>query len=231
MVLAGGLATRLKPITNTIPKSLVNINGQPFIDWQLKLLRKKGFHRVILCLGKYSDQIIKFVGDGSKYNLEILYSEDGEILLGTGGALRNALKLINEDFFLTYGDSYLDINYSSVEEEFFKTSRAALMTVYKNTNKWEPSNAQVENDVVRTYSKRNYTKEMLFIDYGLSVIKTKSFEEYQRDGAWDLSEYFEYLSNSNNLQAYEVMEKFQEIGSINGINDLSEFLKGKDGFY
>ena len=109
-ILAGGLATRLHPLTEETPKALIEIYGRPFIEWQLKLLSREGIKKVVLCVAHKSEMIQAFVGDGRKYGVEIDYSFDGEVRLGTGGAIRKALPLLGDTFMVLYGDSYLQIN-------------------------------------------------------------------------------------------------------------------------
>src|SRR5687767_15508520 len=115
-LLAGGLATRLRPITATTPKALVEVAGRPFIEHQLALLRRNGIRRVVLCLGYLGEQIQALLGDGAAHGVELDYSFDGEQLLGTGGALRRAAPLLGQVFWVLYGDSYLDIDYCAVLE-------------------------------------------------------------------------------------------------------------------
>src|SRR5580658_1229208 len=95
-ILAGGLATRLRPLTETIPKSLVEINGEPFLWHQLRLLRESGIERVVLCVSYLGEQVRDSVGDGREFGLHIEYSFDGPVLLGTAGALRRALRLLGD---------------------------------------------------------------------------------------------------------------------------------------
>src|SRR5258708_1931944 len=106
-ILAGGLATRLRPITETIPKALVEIAGEPFLAHQLHLLRANGYERVVMCVGYLGEMVRDFAGDGSQFGMQVEYSFDGEALLGTAGALRKALPLLADDFSVIYGDSYL----------------------------------------------------------------------------------------------------------------------------
>ncbi len=124
-LLAGGLATRLRPITATIPKAMVEVAGRPFIDHQLALLRRNGIRRVVLCLGYLGEQIEQYLGDGGALGMELRYAHDGDRLLGTGGALRRALPLLGPVFWVLYGDSYMDIDYRAVLAHFRVSGRAA----------------------------------------------------------------------------------------------------------
>ena len=139
-ILAGGLATRLHPITETIPKALVDVAGTPFILRQLDYLRRQGVSRVVLCVGFLGEQIEAVVGDGAAMGLSVSYSQDWPKLLGTGGALKQALPLLDSRFLVLYGDSYLPIDFAAVEREFLVSGKPALMTVQRNEDRWDKSN-------------------------------------------------------------------------------------------
>jgi NDP-sugar pyrophosphorylase family protein len=227
-ILAGGLATRLRPLTETIPKSLIEINGAPFVDWQLKLLAKSGVSKVIFCVGYKSEMIQKFVGDGERYGIDIEYSEDGFAQLGTGGAIRNALNFLGQEFMVLYGDSYLPINYKRVEIAFFKCEKPALMTIYKNSGAFDTSNVIFQKGQLQTYRKGQSSPQMTHIDYGLSLFKRSVFESYPEGEKLDLSDISTELSFKNQLAGYEVDERFYEIGSHQGIEDFEKYIRRQD---
>jgi MurNAc alpha-1-phosphate uridylyltransferase len=153
-ILAGGLATRLRPITETIPKALVAIEGTPFILRQLEHLRQDGVRRVVLCIGLPGEQIEAVVGDGSDNGLSVSYSRDWPKLLGTGGALRKALPLLDSRFLVLYGDSYLPIDFAAVEGEFLGSGKPALMTVLRNADRWDKSNVLIRDHMIVEYNKK-----------------------------------------------------------------------------
>ena len=155
-ILAGGLATRLRPLAGQMPKSLIQVAGQPFIVQQLNLLRRNGLTNVVLCLGYLGEQIQKEVGDGQPLGLHVRYVFDGPKLLGTGGALRNALPMLGDAFFVLYGDSYLECNYLAVEKAFHKSGLEGLMAVFKNMDKWDKSNIVFENGSIVRYDKKHH---------------------------------------------------------------------------
>jgi NDP-sugar pyrophosphorylase family protein len=134
-ILAGGLATRLRPITEKIPKSLVTVAGRPFLSHQIELLRGQGLRHLVLCIGHLGEMIQRDFGDGSKLGVKIDYSFDGPVLLGTGGALKKALPFLGPEFFVLYGDSYLPIDFNAVAASFKQSQKQALMTVYENQGK------------------------------------------------------------------------------------------------
>jgi len=231
IVLAGGLATRLRPVTQTLPKSLIPVNEKPFVLHQLNLFEKSGFTKVHFCLG-YLGHMVEEVILKSKFanTLEISFSYDGDKLLGTGGAIRNVLEQLPPTFFITYGDSYLDVEYSEVESFFLKNiknEKTALMTVFNNKGKWDTSNVIFENKQIILYSKTTKSPKMQYIDYGLGILTKGNFDDYDEGDIFDIATIYEQLSIDNNLLGLEVGQRFYEIGSFTGIEDISDYLKNK----
>ncbi|MDR3254848.1 MAG: NTP transferase domain-containing protein [Synergistaceae bacterium] len=232
-LLAGGSAQRIRPLSEKIPKALIEINGRPFIDYQLELLGSQGIEKVVLCLGYLGEIIQEYLGDGKRYGLQLQYSYDGDKPLGTGGAIKKALPLLDERFFLLYGDSYLPIDFKSVEMAFIHSEKRCLMTVYRNKGLWDTSNvayvAGKSQDTfgdVACYNKNMPTSDMNYIDYGLSCLLSSEISNEKND-FFDLSDFFTRLSSGGQLAGYEVTERFYEIGSFSGIDDFSCFIKGK----
>ena len=193
-ILSGGLATRLHPITKTLPKALIRVSGQPFIFHQLKFLRKQGIRKVVICIGHFGEMIKSCVGDGTKFDLKILYSSEGEKLLGTGGAIKKALPKLGENFFVLYGDTFLPINFNLVEKAYLSSDKLCMMTVLKNDGKWDQSNVLFKKNKLIEYNKRKPIVEMKYIDYGLSVLSASVFNNYSNKSIFDLSDLYESLS-------------------------------------
>lgn len=226
LILAGGLATRLMPYTEKIPKSLVCVAGRPFIYHQLDLLLAQGIKRVILSVGHYGEMIEEKVGAKYKGQLEILYSYDGKELLGTGGAVQNSLEKIKGDiFFVTYGDSFLLEPLKNISSVFNTKSFDSILAVYKNQNRWDRSNCMYANGRVNLYCKKNPTIEMGYIDYGLSIFKKSIFKNYKSKLKYDLGDVMADLSLSGRLAGYEAKSRFYEMGSRHGLLELDAYLK------
>ena len=223
-ILAGGLAKRLKKNTLNKPKALIDIAGKPFISRQLSYLSNQNIKNIVICTAHLGNQIKNYVGDGSKYNLKVSYSDDGDKLLGTGGSLKKASRILGENFFILYGDSFLPINFSLVEKSYFRQKKPALMTVFKNNDHGDKSNVYFKNKCV-LYNKKNPQKNMNYIDYGLNVVKGSIFYNFPTNKMFDLSDVFEDLSNKSLLAGLEIYDRFYEIGSINGLNDTIDFFK------
>jgi NDP-sugar pyrophosphorylase family protein len=226
-ILAGGLATRLRPITEKIPKSLIEVAGEPFICHQLEYLRRQGISSVVLCVGYLGEMIQEVVGDGSRWDMHVSYSPDGPALLGTGGALRQALQLLGEHFFILYGDSYLPIDFSDVEKTYAASGKKGLMTVLKNQNRWDKSNVEFDAGQIIEYNKIVIRPQMHYIDYGLGLLQGSALQAYSTGQSFDLSKVYNDLSLAGELAGYEVFERFYEIGSRQGIADTQAYLLEK----
>jgi NDP-sugar pyrophosphorylase family protein len=226
-ILAGGLATRLRPITETIPKALVDVAGVPFVIRQLEFLRGQGMASIVLCIGYLGEKVEAVVGDGSAYGVDVKYSWDGPKLLGTGGALKQALPLLGDKFFVFYGDSYLPIDFRAVERDFLKSNKPALMTVLKNADQWDKSNVLFHDNTIVEYNKRAPKPEMTHIDYGLGVLSADVLRTAPANSPFDLADIYHDLSLRGDLAGHEVFERFYEIGSHKGLEEATEFfLKG-----
>jgi len=225
IILAGGLATRLHPVTLKIPKSLILIDGMPFIHYQILLLKEKGVDNIILCVGHFGYMIEEFIGDGSQYNMHIQYSYDGDVLLGTGGAVKKASKLVEDAFMIQYGDSYLDINYEDIVKAYYQAGLPVLMTAYHNKNEFDTSNMLVKNGKIVQYSKLAKTAEFEHIDYGL-IIMRKDVISASPD-VFDLGELLSTCVDKGMVSAYEVNTRFYEIGSPSGIVETAEYITMK----
>lgn len=222
-ILCGGLATRLRPVTATIPKSLIPINEEPFLAHQLRLLDAAGFEKVVLCVGFLGERIREFAGDRFG-RLEISYSFDGPKLLGTAGAISRAFPYLEQSFFVLYGDSYLPCDYRKVESDFKQSGKSGLMTVYRNDGKYDSSNVEFENGQILRYDKTNKTSGMRYIDYGLGVFDKSAFAGLPGDEPSDLAGVYRRLLEGNDLAGSEVADRFYEIGSLEGIRDLEHYL-------
>lgn len=226
-ILAGGLATRLRPITEKIPKSLVPVAGKPFLAHQLELLHARGIRRTVLCIGHLGEMIQHDFGDGAAFGVKLDYSFDGEKLIGTGGAVKRALPLLGKEFFVLYGDSYLPIEYVPVAEFFRRSGKLGLMTVYRNEGRYDTSNVVFANGEIEIYDKKVRSPEMRHIDYGLSLFKASVFESCSPDQTFDLTEVMTKLVREKQLAGYEVRERFYEMGSPAGLAELETLLQSK----
>ncbi len=223
-ILAGGYAKRLHPVTKTIPKAMLQVAGKPFIIHQFGLLRKNDISKVVICSGYLREQIEAFLGDGKKFDLSVEYSSDGEKPLGTGGAIKKALPLLGDNFFVMYGDSYLDINFKLVNDYFVRHNKKGLMTILKNKNQWDKSNVVLKDGKIASYGSDENTKDIEYIDYGLSMLRKSAFNEIGEKEGFDLFELYGNLIEEDQMLSYEVKKRFYEIGSSRGLRETEEYL-------
>jgi NDP-sugar pyrophosphorylase family protein len=228
-ILAGGLASRMRPLTEKIPKVLLTVGDKPFLEHQLAMLREQGIRRIVLCVGYLGELIQEQFGDGSSYGVELLYSFDGPVLLGTGGAIRQALSLLGEVFFVMYGDSYLTVDLLQVARALSESRKSAVMTVFDNRNRWDVSNVWFADGQIKSYDKQSRIPEMRHIDYGLSAFHSSVFSTYPSGVPLDLASVLKDLVAKGDLAGYEASQRFYEIGSPSGLQELDQFLRRQGG--
>jgi NDP-sugar pyrophosphorylase family protein len=226
-ILAGGLATRLRPVSETIPKVLINVAGEPFLAHQLRLLRGAGLRKVVLCIGYRGEMIEEKFGDGAGVGMKLNYSSDGAQLLGTGGAVKKALPLLGDRFFVLYGDSYLPIDYSGPARAFLTSQQLGLMTVFRNEGRWDTSNVSFANGVIKRYDKKQPPSDAEYIDYGLGLFRPEALYPYPEAKAFDLADVYRHLIAKDSLAGYEIRERFYEIGSPEGLAELDGLLRDR----
>ena len=231
VILAGGMATRLRPITEKIPKALVEVGGEPFIAHQLRLLYFHGVRRVVISAWYRGNMIRDYIKDGSEFDMQVSYVFDGDKPLGTGGAIRRALYLLKEPFFVLYGDAYLPCNYAEIQSGFESSAQPALMTVYRNEGKWDTSNVEMMGETIIKYDKNERSLAMQFIDYGLGIFHPDVFQDLKEGEYADLADVYRDLARNKRLAAYVVQQRFYEIGSHEGLRELDEVLKKNPKYF
>ena len=230
-VLCGGLATRLAPLGQALPKSLMEVAGKPFILHQLELFRKNGLGQIVLCAGFLGQKIQNYLGDGKKFGLEVKYSFDGEKLLGTGGAIKKALPLLGEVFWVMYGDSYLDVDFQKIYQYFLKhcQNKLGLMVVFKNEGRWDKSNLLFEKGRIVKYNKKKPAPEMKHIDYGLAILRKEAFGGAVEE-VFDLADLYQNLVARCQMLGFEVFRRFYEIGSFTGLRETRKYFERNRAF-
>lgn len=226
VILAGGLATRMRPHTIDTPKALIEVLGRPFLAWQLQRVAGCGYSHVVLCIGHLGDRIRDFVGNGEHFDLEVSYSDDGPRLLRTAGALREALPLLEPTFLVTYGDSYLPCDYAAPMRDLAAHPEAlGTMSVFKNAGRWDESNCAVNGELVSKYEKGSGDRALDYIDYGAIALRREVIAKLPLGEPYALDALQSELAAQNRLRALVVPERFYEIGSAAGLRDLEQFLK------
>ena len=226
-ILAGGLATRLRPITERIPKSLVEVAGRPFAEHQIELLARNGISDIVFLVGHLGELVETALGDGSRWQVRLRYVFDGPRQLGTGGALRAALPVLGESFFVLYGDSYLDCDYGAIARAFAVSGRSALMTVCQNDDQWDRSNVLLRDGRIAVYDKQGTTPGMRHIDYGLGAFRSAVFRARPAGESFDLATVYQELLARGDLAGYDVGVRFYEIGSPAGLEETRAYLSAR----
>jgi MurNAc alpha-1-phosphate uridylyltransferase len=242
VVLAGGLATRMRPATLTIPKSLLEVAGRPFVDWQLERLAACGVRDVVLCVAHLGERIRAHVGDGARLGVRAVYSEEGPTLLGTAGALRAALGHLEPTFLVTYGDSYLPFDYSEPLRILDAHDDCdAVMSVFRNAGAWDASNVATDGEWVLRYEKgtgartpgtgtgANETVDpsLDHIDYGATALRRGVVELLPPGQPCGLDVVLRGVAERKRLRACVARERFFEIGSPEGLADLDRHLRSR----
>ena len=222
-IVAGGLATRLMPLTEQIPKSMIRIHDKPFLEYQFELLKRQGITDIVLCVGYLGEQIEEYFGDGSRFGVHLKYSYEREQLLGTAGALKNAGELLAPEFIVVNGDTYFLIDFADIVSYFKQSDKLGLMIVHKNFDRYDTSNTVIEGNMVMQYSKKEKTGEMVYVDYGASLFREGVLELVPENHTYSLEELNKELIKKQELLAYEVTERFYEIGSPQGLADFKKY--------
>lgn len=225
VILAGGLATRLRPVTETIPKAMVPVAGRPFLEYQIDFLKKNGVTDLVLCVGYLSEKIEQYFGNGDEFGVTIQYVHDGDRLLGTAGALKRAESLLQGNFFVMYGDSYVFLNFKDVYSTFINSNIPAIMVIFKNDNNYDMSNVAVEKGKVIRYDKKNVIGDLVYIDYGVFVFSKSILDLIPRDQEYQLETVIHYLIQKKDLGVYEATKRFYEIGSHKGLEDFTRYIR------
>ncbi len=219
-ILAGGLGTRLRPITQTVPKSLVPVAGKPFQEHQIALLRDAGITDIVLLVAHMGEMIVDYFGDGSAFGVKITYSNEGPNLLDTAGAIRHAAPLLQDRFFVTFGDSYLLLPYGRIWRDYVDAARKALMVVYRNDNRFDSSDIFVADGLVKAYRKSPPLPDAFYINHGLMIMRRQDIMDIREGERMSLQQFLQPLIAENQLAAWETTQRFYEIGSLAGLKEL-----------
>jgi len=213
VVLAGGMGTRVTNFANGLPKAMIPVAGQPFIDLKLAGLAEQGVERVFLLIGHGADQVEEHVGTGNRYGLTVTCVRDGPQLLGTGGSIAAVLDLLPRVFWVTYGDTLLRVPMTEVEASFEEREGLAVMCVLANRDRWETSNVSIVAGSVVAYDKRARPGTHTHIDYGMLLFGDTAFGQHSNNEAFDLAEVIDRLVKKGALKAFEVKDRFYDIGT------------------
>lgn len=231
VILAGGLGTRLRPLTYTIPKPMVLIKKKPYLEYQIKYLKKGGITDILILVSYLGEQIIKYFGDGSKYGVNIKYSKE-EKPLGTGGALKLAEKYLKEEFLIIYGDSFLPINYNNLIHFYRKHNKSSLLVAYKNdlNNISVPNNLMIGDDfLVKKYEKDSRNTHLEYVESGVLITKKKLISLIPANKPYSLEKtIFPKLIKKGDLIAYITQKRFYDIGTPDRLEAITNYFLAHD---
>ena len=226
-ILAGGLGTRLRPLTEKVPKAMVPVDGRPFLEYEVALLKEHGVDDLVLCLGYLGEQVEEHFGGGSKFGVKIRYSYDGEELLGPIGGLKRAEPFLGEEFFVTYGDAYLRMDYAGMMTALRLSGRLAAMAVYRNEGRFGRSDVVAKDGMVAAYDKKKALPGMNWVNFGVSAMKKEALAGVEEGRFCDEEAFYGSLLNRRELMAYETSERFYEIGSPEGLAEFRDFRRAQ----
>ena len=220
VILAGGIGSRLRPITDSIPKPMVRVGGKPFLEHLLKYGASQGVDEFVLCIGHLAEKIMTYFGDGSNRGLSIVYSEETEPL-GTAGALKNALQLLEDRFLVLYGDTWLPVSYMDIINELEASDADAVMTVAPSDR--ASPNARFEGTLIVAYDKLGRLPKLNAVDAGILALRRKILETPTRETSLELDIYPRLISNRR-LLAHQTFSSFVDIGTLEGLARAEEVL-------
>ncbi len=228
VILAGGLGTRLRPITEKMPKPMAPVMGEPFLHWQLKDLKRQGYQRVLLLTAYLGEQIEQHFGDGSKYGMQITYSREPSPL-GTGGALRHALSKLENEFFLLNGDSFLMAPLDQMALTFHKSTCSAMISTYSHQPTHPPMpvipNLECQGGRVIRYEKdAGPEKGFHQIDSGVYLLK-RSILGSRPEGIFALADLWPPLIAEGSLAAFGVDDRFYDIGTMDRLAEFESAIR------
>ena len=223
IILCGGLATRLGDLAKTIPKSMIHIEGKPFLEHQIENLKNHSIKDIVLCVGHLSEKIEDHFGNGSKFGVNIQYSYDGDKTLGPIGAVKNAESLLEDEFFIMYGDSYLTVDFQKAFSFFTQNNKLGLMVVYKNNDKYDKSNIIIKDNMVVGYGE----KDAVYIDYGTSILRKKALNIVPKNTFFTTGELFSKLIEQQELLSFEAEERFYHIGNPDALEEFRTYTKSR----
>jgi NDP-sugar pyrophosphorylase family protein len=226
VILAGGLATRMRPTTLTVAKAMLDVAGRPFVDWQLEKVKRAGYDDVVMCVAFLGEQIRDHVGDGARYGLRVRYSDEGPTLLGTAGALRVALPLLAPVFLVTYGDSYLPFDYAEPLRVLMAHDDCdGVMSVFPNRGLWDASNVRTDGAHVLAYEKGTKDPAFDHIDYGALALRRSLIAPLPEGEKLGLEQIQTRVAAAGRMRAVVAPERFYEVGSPEGLAALDAKLR------
>ncbi len=226
VILAGGLGTRLRPITEEVPKAMVPANGQPFLLTLLELLKSQGIIDVVLCIGYQGEKVKDFFGDGARVGLTVVYSEEKGKLLGTGGAIKQAQNLLDECTFIINGDTYLPINYMDVAKAFHKLGKQSMMVVYDNYEYTGVRNNVKLDQETMVIKHDKAADDCDYVEAGVLILKREVMDYLKEGEPVSLGKgLYPTLIRQRQMAAYITQQRFYDIGTPQQLRVFEDYLR------
>ena len=223
VILAGGLGTRLRPLTDSVPKGLIKVNGRPFLEWKLEQLKANGIDDIVLCVGHLGEMIEEHFGGGSRVGVRVRYSRDGKKPLGVIGALKRAEPLLDGEFFVTYGDNYLRLDYGRMMALLKSSRKLGALAVYHNRGAYGTSDVEVDEGRVTAFQK-NSGRQLEWINFGIYALRKSALALVAPGEPCEEPEFFNLLISKGELLSYEATERFYEIGNMQSLREFETFI-------
>lgn len=226
VILAGGLGMRVRPLTLKTPKAMIPIMGKPYLEYQLQFIKNYNITNILLCVGYLGEKIQSYFGDGQPWGVRIKYYFE-ENPLGTGGALRNARHLLDDCFFLIYGDSYLPIDYLSIEKKFLEIDKTVLMVLYDNQEDTSvPNNVSLNREgVVTHYEKDPHNRILQYVDAGVLALKKDILDMLPSDREVSLEkDIFPNLIARQECAGFVTQQRFYDIGTPERLKAFEDYV-------
>lgn len=238
VILAGGPGRRMRPLSSVVPNPLVRVDGRPFLAHQLDIVRANGIRRVVLCVGHLAGKVQGYFRDGSAFGIEIVYSDDGQHLLGTAGALRKARRLLDEAFFVMYGDTYTVVQYPRIWSYFQRFNRLGLVVLNHAGGADDLPVCTVRGGLVTRCAADAESRRLralartargpdapaVFLDTGLSVLRREALALVPPRRHTDLPTLFNTLAGRGQLLALRTDSLTHSIASQAGLSEFRHYL-------
>jgi len=224
VILCGGLGTRLGPLTMRVPKSMTAVAGRPFLEYELALLRAGGIEDFVLCVGYLGEAVQAHFGDGRRFGVRIRYAWDGPMLMGPAGALKRASRLLDDLFFVTYGDAYLRADYAAIMDRLQRSHALGVMTVYENDGMYGRSDVAVSRGYVTRYDKAAAAGELSWVNFGVSALRKRALREIPTGVPCGEQTFYDVLVRRHALMAFPVRRRFYEIGTPRALEEFSRYV-------
>ncbi len=228
VILAGGLGTRLRPLTYETPKPMVEVLGKPFLAHLVEMLKERGFDHFVICSSYKSDLIRQYFGNGQKFGVKIDHSVEASPL-GTAGAIKNALFYLKQRFFVINGDTYLDIDYPMIDQNFQMASQPAMMVLYGGDEIPERvDNVEIDENGIVTAFNKGQNPGSKYGWAGAVLLRKRFVENWMgRTRLMLEDDIFPKLIQNKEMGSCVVNEKYYDIGNMDKLRDFERYLRGR----